>query len=109
MLTQGVFQQQAFALIIADFGFGLADGRLVGPLIHAQGTVDQVEARVDIVNHRIQATGTAELQVRLHVTHQAYVLDILMVPAMFDDQLRTAFAVQRPIWRKSGPNSIAPG
>src|SRR5580692_7327552 len=95
LLTQGIFQQQALALIIADFGFGFGNRYFIGPPVHAQWAVDQVETLVDIVDHRIQATGTAELQVGLYVSHQADIFNILMVPAMFDDQLCTAFAVQK--------------
>ncbi len=95
LLTQDIFQQEAFALIIADFGLGFGNRYFVGPPIHAQWAVDQVEALVDVVNHRIQAAGTAELQMRLDLSHQAYVFNILMMPAMLHNQFGSAFAVQR--------------
>ncbi len=103
LLPQSIFQQQPFALIIADLSLRLADGDLVGAAIHAQRTVDQVEGPIHIIDYRLQATRTTELQMRLDLAHQSDIFNILMVTAMLHDQLSPSVAVQRTNLTEVGP------
>ncbi len=95
LLAQGVFQKQAFAHIIADFGLGLADGRLIGAPIHPLRAVDQIKNPIHIVADRLQTASTAELEMRLNAADQPDVLDILMMAAMFHNQIGTTLTMQR--------------
>jgi hypothetical protein len=51
---------------------------------------------------RFETTGTTELQVRFHLAHQPDVLDILVVPAVLNDQLGVAVSVERANLAKVG-------
>ena len=94
LLAQSIFQKQALAHIIADFGLGLADGGLFRTPVHTLWSKDQVETSVDIVPHRLQTASTAELEMRLNAADQADVLDILMMAAMLHHQIGTTLAMQ---------------
>src|SRR5271157_4900929 len=103
LLAQGVFQQQTFALIVADLGLGFGDRHLVGAAVHAQRPVDQVKRPVHVMADRLQAAGATKLQVRLDLANQPDVFDILMMAAMLHDPLGAAVAVQRADLAKVGP------
>src|SRR5271165_5978682 len=103
LLAQGVLQQQAFALIVADLSFRLGDRHLVGAAVYAQRPVDQVERPVHIMADRFQAAGATELQVSLDLANQPDVFDILMMAAVLHDQLRAAVTVKRADLGKVGP------
>src|SRR5271165_4857487 len=109
LLAQGVLQQQTFALVIADLGFGFGDRHLVSTAIHTQRPVNQVKSPVHIMANRLQAASATELQVGLDVANQPDVLDILMMAAVLHDQLRAAVAVQRANLAKVGPKLDGPG
>src|SRR5208283_1779619 len=103
LLAQGVFQQQTFALIIADLSFCFGDRDLVGAAVHAQRPVDQIERPVHIMADRLQAASTTVLQLRLDLAHQPDVLDILMVPAVLHDQFRAPSAAKRAHLQEVNP------
>ena len=95
LLAEDIFQQKTLALIIADFGFRLADGRLIPAAIHTQRPVDQIKTLVYVVRHRIETASATELQFRRYAANQANVFDVLMMAAMLHNQLGPAFATQR--------------
>ncbi len=95
LLAQRVFQKQAFAHIIADFGLGLADRRLFSALVYALRPINQVETTVDIVPDGLQTASTAELKMHLNIADQPDVFDILVMAAMLHHEVGTTLAMQR--------------
>ena len=103
LLAQGVFQKQAFAHIIADFGLGLADGRFFGAFVYALRPINQVKTTVDIVGDRLQTASTAELQMHLNTADQPDVFNILVMAAMLHHEVGATLAAQRANLLKIGP------
>ncbi len=108
LFPQSIFQQQTFALIISDLGLRLADCDLVGAAIHAQRTVNQVETLIYIIDNRLKAARATEFQMRFDLAHQSDIFDVLMVAAMFHDQLSPSVAVQQTNLAKVRPKLDGP-
>src|SRR5262249_52932911 len=53
LLAQDVFQEQAFALIVADLGFRIGHGEFLVSGVGAQRTIQQVKAARDVLLDRI--------------------------------------------------------
>src|ERR1017187_381982 len=95
LLTQDVFQQKTFALIIADFGVRLGNGDFFRPAIDAYGPIEQVERPVYRVRQRLETAGASNFESHVEPANYPDVVNVFLVPAMLDDQLRPALGVQR--------------
>jgi hypothetical protein len=95
LLAQNVFEQQALALIVADFGFGVGDGKLVTAGIGAEGPVEQIEVARYILRHGFQAAGANQFQARAECASQAYVDNYLMLAMVLLNQFGAAAGVER--------------
>ena len=58
LLADRIFQLQAFALIIADFGFGRGDGNFFPATVNTLRTVKQIKRSVYLFDHRFKASRT---------------------------------------------------
>ena len=95
LLAQHIFQQDSFALIIADLSLGISHGQLVATCINTQGPVKQFKLSRYILRHRLEAPGTLQLQPCLEAATKAYVSDDLVLAVMLLDQFGAAAGFQR--------------
>src|SRR6202012_1874350 len=94
LLFQNIFQQQTFALVIANLSFRLADGDLVSLCIHAQRAIEQVKFFSNIVSYGIKAARTAHLNVRGEAAYKPDVLNNFARSPVFPDQLCATRSLQ---------------
>jgi hypothetical protein len=95
LLTQNVFEQKAFALIIADLGFGVGHRQLVPACVCAQWPIQQLKVSLHILRDRLKTTGTGQFEACCELTSQPYVLDYLVLTVMLLDELSAARRLKR--------------
>src|SRR5664279_3991966 len=94
LLAQNVFQQKTFALIIADFGVRLGNSDSFRAAIDTKGPVQQIKRPVYRVRQRLETARTGNLESHVESANHTDVVNVFLMPAMLDDQLRPALGVK---------------
>jgi hypothetical protein len=90
LLAQYVLNRKTASFIVPDFRIGGRD-RVFGAIyVDAGGTEKQVEVFFEAMGDRIEAAGAGHLEVALVGGAQTDVVDMLMGPAMFGEQVSAA-------------------
>jgi hypothetical protein len=95
LLTQNVFQQDTFALIIADLCFRVRDRKLVASGVSAQGPIKQLKISRDVLVHRFETAGALQLNPGRQTSSQAYVFNYLVFAVMLLDHFGVPGRFQR--------------
>jgi hypothetical protein len=99
LLAQYVLNRKTASFIVPDFRIGGRDGVFRGVYIDTGGTEKQVEVFIQAMGDRIEAAGAGHFEVALVGGAQTDVVNMLVGPAMFGEEVRAAaywHAVQLP-------------
>src|ERR1700736_1144133 len=95
LLAQNILEQNAVALIIADFGLRVGHRQFVPTRIGAERTIKQFKLTTYILRHRFHTAGAFQLQPCRQPSAQAYVFNYLMLAVMLFDDLGMPGRLQR--------------
>jgi hypothetical protein len=85
LLLQYIFQLQPLTLIIADLGFGGGHGNLFPPRVRPLWAIQQIEVVGHVLEHRLKATRTGQLNPCLQTPGESYVFYYLMLAVLLFD------------------------
>ena len=95
LLFEHIFQQQAFSLIVTDFGFSEAYGCFIRHSVNTLGPIHQVEILLHTARHRIKTTGTPNLHLRRKAAHQPDIFDYFSCAPVLAQKLGATGGFQR--------------